>query len=198
MRVDGCSTQHSSLADQAGVTPVQEQLPNSHEWLRVADPQWDDPLDPTYAAATGGRWNPPASYPTLYLNEDIVTARVNMLLWTDQWPYAPEDLRPEHAPVLVTATLPRDQIAADAHTPSGLEGLGLPPSYPIDDHNARVSHDRCQPIGEAVRNLGLQGIRCRSAQTPLGAGRELAWFPRTARSEATLQHTQAFDEWFWS
>lgn len=186
------------MADPLGVQPVGEQIPNGHRWLRIADPQWTDPLDSSFAAEVGGRWNPPASYPTLYLNEDIVTARVNMRLWTDQWPYAPEDLRPEHAPVLVTATLPRDQTAADAHTPAGLAALGLPASYPTDGRNERVGHDRCQPIGAAVRSLDFHGIRCRSAQTPLGAGRELAWFPRTSRSKAAEQLTQAFDEWFWS
>ena len=58
-----------------------ERLANGHRWLRLADPAWADPLDPDFARATGGRWNPPGSYPTLYLNEDVVTARINLQLF---------------------------------------------------------------------------------------------------------------------
>ena len=53
-----------------------ERLTDGWTWWRIADPAWANPLDPSYAARRGGRWNPPDSFPTLYLNEDKVTARL--------------------------------------------------------------------------------------------------------------------------
>jgi len=73
----------------------------------VADGTWRDPLDPSFAAQRGGRWNPPGSFPSLYLNEDQVTARTNLRAFIAGWPYEPEDLRDDNGPVLVGATLPR-------------------------------------------------------------------------------------------
>ena len=55
-----------------------EILPEGHVWFRIAEKDWTDPLDPTYAAVRGGRWNPPNSHPTLYFNEDRITARLNL------------------------------------------------------------------------------------------------------------------------
>lgn len=178
--------------------PITEHLSDGHEWLRVADPAWGDPVDPSFAANRGGRWNPAESHPTLYVNEDVVTARINMQLWADAWPYEPEDLRAEHAPVLVGAELPRAQHVADVHTPDGVAALGLPSSYPVDHTGATVTHEVCQPIGVRLHSLGLRGVRCRSARSPLGAGRELAWFPATTRSRATVTSVRSFDEWFWA
>jgi len=178
--------------------PITERLDDSHRWLRIADPSWSDPLDPSFAAMRGGRWNAPGTEPTLYLNEDIVTARLNLRSWAERWPWEPEDLRADHAPVLVEARLPRDQIVADAHSPAGLASLGLPSTYPTGPDGELVAHDVCQPIGALVRSRGLRGVRCRSAQTPLGAGRELAWFPATKRSQATKLRVLHFADWFWS
>lgn len=175
-----------------------EPLIDRHEWWRIADPGWDNPVDPTFAQQRGGRWNAPGSHPTLYLNEDVVTARMNMELFSAKWPFEPQDLRPEHAPVLVGVTLPRNQTVADAHTPNGLASLGLPSTYPIDAANEAVSHDVCQAIGGVVHQAGFRGMRCRSATSPLGEGRELAWFPATSRSRATVQVTRSFDDWFWA
>jgi hypothetical protein len=41
-----------------------------------------------------------------------------------------------------------------------------------------VPHRVCQAISERAQAAGRRGVGCRSAQTPRGAGRELAWFPR--------------------
>lgn len=49
-------------------------IPVGGIYYRVADPRWDDPLDPSHAAMSGQRWNPPG-LPCLYLNEDKDTAR---------------------------------------------------------------------------------------------------------------------------
>jgi hypothetical protein len=167
-------------------------------WWRIAGRDWSDPLDPRFAQVRGGRWNPPGSFATLYLNEDLVTARLNLRRFIADWPYEPEDLRNDTGPVLVGAALPRDQHVADAHTPAGVAALALPSTYPIDRSGRLVPHHRCQPLGRAVRALDLRGVRARSAQARDGAGRELAWFPATARSRARPVANLGFDAWFWA
>ena len=175
-----------------------ELLRDGHEWLRIADPSWTNPLDPTFAQRAGGRWNPPDSYPTLYLNEDKTTARINLAAFVARWPYEPEDLRNDTGPVLVAAALPRRQRVADVHTAAGLAAAGLPASYPLDAASALVSHETCQRIGSQAKAAGLRGVRCRSANTPDGAGREVAWFPATARSQANQLSRLSFEDWFWA
>lgn len=174
-----------------------ETLPNGHRWLSICDADWDDPLDPSYAARRGGRWNPPDSWRVLYLNEDLVTARLNLQRHLDETPFGPEDLAPASAPQVAVATLPRAQEVADVHTPAGVASVGLPADYPTDADGELVAHETCQTIGLQVRRAGLRGVRCRSARAPLGAGREVAWFPATARSAAALVERLAFDDWFW-
>lgn len=169
---------------------------SAREWWRIADATWTDPLDPSFAAARGARWNPPASFPTLYLNEDRVTARLNLQLFIAGWPYEPEDLRDDTGPVLVGVRLPRHHIVLDAHTPAGLSSLGLPATYPLDASGALVPHPTCQAVGARVAAAGLRGVRCRSARTPEGAGRELAWFPD--RGCARLTRRLAYGAWYWA
>ncbi|HEY1466234.1 MAG TPA: RES domain-containing protein, partial [Acidimicrobiales bacterium] len=53
-------------------------IPDDHTWLRVADTTWSDPLDPSWAATFGGRWNAAGSFPVLYVNEDLATARAQI------------------------------------------------------------------------------------------------------------------------
>ncbi len=175
-----------------------ELLGNSATWWRVANINWSNPLDPSFAEQRGGRWNPPASFPTLYLNEDHVTARLNLRLFIAGWPYAPEDLRSDNGPVLVGATLPRRQRVCDAHSPKGVKALRLPRTYPLDSAGELVGHDRCQPLGQKAHDKGLRGVRARAAQVRDGVGRELAWFPATTRSVATQVETLTFDEWYWA
>lgn len=176
---------------------IDEGLDDGHKWLRICDASCEDPLDDTFAQARGGRWNPPASWRTLYLNEDLVTARLNLERFIAGWPYEPEDLDDGTGPHLAEATLPRAQDVADVHTPDGVAAVDLPPTYPTDSTGALVPHDLCQHVGERAHVAGLRGIRCRSAQAPHGAGRELAWFPATARSRAHLVTRRTFADWFW-
>lgn len=174
-----------------------ETLPEKHIWWRIADRAWQDPLDPGFAGQCGGRWNPPNSYPTLYLNEDRVTARLNLRNFVAQWPYEPEDLRADTGPILLGAHLPRRQIVCDAHSRSGITAAGLPLTYPLDDHGNLVPHGKCRPIGARAKLAGMRGIRARSAQSRDGAGRELAWFPATLRSVARRIQTLTFEDWYW-
>ena len=166
----------------------------------VADRQsdWDAPLDPDHAGRRGGRWNPPDSFATLYLNEDRVTARLNLRLFIGGWPYEPEDLRNDTGPLLIGATLPRDQQVADVHSREGVASVKLPATYPLDAHGNLVPHRACQAIGREAKERELRGIRCRSARARDGAGRELAWFPATRRSRAVPKTTLAFEQWFWA
>lgn len=181
------------------MTPFEcETLADGWTWWRIADAAWDNPLDPDFARQHGGRWNPPDSFPTLYLNEDKVSSRLNLRAFIAKWPYEPEDLRADTGPVLVAATLPRDQEVADIHTPKGVKAAGLPKTYPFGKRGKRVPRGQCQPVGQAVKDAGLKGIRTRSAQAPDGAGRELAWFPATRRSVAAHVQRLVFDEWYWT
>lgn len=174
-----------------------EKLPDGHRWWRIANPAWENPLDPDFAAHRGGRWNPPDSYPTLYLNEDLVTARLNLRLFIAQWPFEPEDLRSDTGPHLVGAALPRNQVVADVHSRLGVAQAGLHQNYPHDLNGELVPHSPCQAVGKAAKSLGLRGIRARSAQSRDGAARELAWFPASERSRARHVETLEFETWYW-
>jgi hypothetical protein len=174
-----------------------ERLRDGWQWWRIAEQGWRDPLDPAFARERGGRWNPPHSFDTLYFNEDVVTARLNLRHFIDAWPYEPEDLRADNGPVLVGATIPRDQDACDAHTPRGVAAAGLPATFPRDDRGDLVPHSPCQQVGQSAKDRDLRGVRARSAQSPDGTGRELAWFPATARSRARPIARRAFDDWYW-
>jgi RES domain-containing protein len=176
----------------------EERLRNDWRWWRIAEISWKDPLDPNFAKKKGGRWNPPGRFAALYLNEDKVTARLNLREFISQWPYEPEDLRAENGPVLVGATIPRDQSVCDIHTPAGVKAAKLPKTYPFDAQGILIPQQRCQPIGQKIKDQSLRGVRCRSAQTRDGAGRELAWFPATTRSRARPFEILTFDDWFWA
>lgn len=158
-------------------------LPDGRVWLRVADPDWTDPLDPAWARERGGRWNPPGSYPTLYLNGDPVTARRQIERMLAGSPVHVDDLD-DGSYVLVAARLPPAQTCADAATPAGLRAMGLPATYPREASGSETPSSVCQASGARVRAEGLRGVWCRSAITPDGSGRELAWFPATRRSRA--------------
>lgn len=175
---------------------LREILPEGWVWWRIADPAWENPLDPGFAGRPGGRWNPPDSFPALYLNEDMLTARLNLRMFIANWPYEPEDLRDETAPVLVGCALPPGQIVCEAYTVAGLRAAGLPDTYPLDGDGAPVTHTRCQRIGEGVKEAGLRGVRARSAQSRDGTGRELAWFPASSRDVARRQRVLDFGKWF--
>ena len=158
-------------------------LPDERVWLRVAEPSWDNPLDPSFARDRGGRWNPPGSFPALYLNADVATARMKIERMLAGSPVTVDDLDDE-AYVLVAATLPTAQICADATTAAGLRSLGLPDTYPRDADGVEIDHRACQRIGRQVHDAGLDGVWCRSACTADGRGRELAWFPAPRRAAA--------------
>ena len=159
-------------------------------YQRVADPDWDDPLDGRYAAVQGGRWNPPESFPVVYLCQTVAVARANVYRLLEGQPYGPEDMRPEAGPILVRATVPEDRYL-NVVTDAGCRDAGLPTTYPRDSRRRIVPHRRCQAIGERAREAGLPGVAARSAWA---AGEELAYFgPRRLRRGKV----RSFDKWFW-
>jgi hypothetical protein len=109
-------------------------------------------------------------------------------------PAAPDDLD-DNAYTLVAATISTDVRAADAVSDEGLDAMRLPVTYPIDVGGRRISHDVCQPIGQAAFNDGVDGIWCRSACTPEGRGRELAWFTRGQAAAAVWDTALPFGRW---
>ena len=165
------------------IEPVPRRLPNTKRWYRVADEKWENPLDTSFAERYGGRWNPPNSFPTLYLNEDVETARAQIFRLLGGSPVRPEDLDPPY--VLVTATLPARQVVADAVTDVGLASVGLPETYPLNTDGSIIPRSTCHPIGSTAKEANLRGVHARSAATPNGSGRELAWFPARTSSIAT-------------
>lgn len=175
------------------MTFLSVRLPDGHEWLRVADRAWADPLDPSFARERGGRWNPPGSFDTLYLNEDLATARAQVTKLLGGTPVEPEDL--DVGFDLVVATLPRAQETADASTGSGLAEMGLPTTYPRHRNGRPVGHEVCQPIGRQVHDAGLRGVYARSAATDTGS--ELAWFPALKSSRARLVSRFPFGDWWY-
>lgn len=87
---------------------------------------------------------PARSWRTLYVNEDLVTARLNLRAFIADWPYEPEDLRSDTGPHVALVTLPRDQEVADVHTPEGVADVALPATYPLDDAGQLVAMRRAR------------------------------------------------------
>jgi hypothetical protein len=164
-------------------------------YLRVADPEWADPLDGGYAAAAGGRWNPKESFPVVYLNQSVETARANVRRRFLGQPFAIDDLDPDRRPFLVTADVPRASHV-DVLSDRGCLAAGLPASYPHDAQGAVIPHDDCQPIGQAAWDQDERGIACRSAALDAWPpGEELAWLQR--RERLKLVDRVPFDHWYW-
>lgn len=163
--------------------PLPVPLPDGRVWLRLADPDWSDPLNPSYAQEHGGRWNPPGSFAVLYLDADVVTVRNQIERMLAGSPVRVDDLDDESY-VLVAATLPRSQTCGDATTTAGLRALTLSGTYPLDSAGDPVGWDVCQAVGAQVQQAALRGVWCRAACMPDGSGRELAWFPATRHSRA--------------
>ena len=163
-------------------------------YVRVADPDWDDPLSGEFAKTRGGRWNAPGSFPVVYLNGDERVARANVLQRFAGLPYGPEDLEPSAAPVLVSASVPEDEFV-DVVGDAGCAAVGLPPTYPVDEDGAPVPHEVCQHVGQAAWAAGLPGVACRSAApaAPPG-GEELARFGRG--EPLTPLQVRRFLDWF--
>ncbi len=164
-------------------------------YLRVADPNWQDPLSGEYAQAKGGRWNAPGCFDVIYLNASRNVARAQVRHKLEPRGIRPEDLDPSQGPVLVQAEVPEDRYV-DATTDRGLDSLGLPRSYPLDASGQVVAHAASRPIGQRAWDAGEPGIACRSAaRAASGGGEELAYFNRTP---LRVGQAEQFGDWYWS
>jgi len=162
----------------------------------VADPAWRRPLDPVFAAERGGRWNPPGSFPLVYLCATREVARANALRRFAGLPYALLDVLPDRRPVLIETDVP-ERRAIDVVTDAGCRAAGLPITYPLDGRGRIVGWDRTQPIGAAAWSQGEAAIAARSAALPKGErGEELAWFVRTKDDRLRVAARRRFDDWF--
>ena len=164
-------------------------------YFRIADPNWPDPLDASYSVARGGRWNPPGSFPVLYLNRDVHTSRANLRRRFAGLPYGPELLRPEQTPLLVETTVAEAEYV-DVITDAGCREVGLPTTYPVDTHGHEIDRGRCQEIGSRAWQAGERGIACRSAATHDRSGEELALFRREGESPLPVNRRLILREWF--
>lgn len=163
-------------------------------YFRVADPQWQDPLDGSHSATAGGRWNAPGSFAVVYLCGTRDVARGIVLRRFEDDPYGALDIPPEQRPRLVETDVPRSQFV-DVVTDAGCRAAGLPSTYPRDAGGVEVGWDRCRPIGQAAWDQDEPGIACRSAAAmPQDRCEELAWFDRG--DPLTALGRRSFDEWF--
>ncbi len=168
-------------------------------FFRVADPSWDDPLDGSFAQRFGGRWNPENSFPVIYLNADMETARANarrmLTVQLQGYPYAAEDVIEDELPVLVSAFVPEGSYL-DVVNNDAIVANGLPLTYPLDGGSTIVPWSVCQPIGVSAHNASLSGVACRSAAALAPAdGEELAWFAESD-VKLTFLETQRFEAWY--
>lgn len=124
---------------------------------RVADAAWADPLDASYSARTGARWNAPGSFGVLYLSTTLGVARANVRRLFHGQPYGPEDLDPSTAPVLIDVDLQEDDYV-DVVTPEGIAAAGLPATYPLAADGGTVPHTTCQPVGQEAYLAGVRGL----------------------------------------
>ena len=168
-------------------------------YSRVADPDWDDPLDTDFSLATGGRWNAPGTFPVLYLNETLGAARANVsmrLAEQRRLGITIDMLDPLGLPVLVEV-LVSSGTATDLTSDDGLAAVGLPLSYPLDAAGERVDHARCRLIGAPAHEAPHQGIRARCAAP--GAARvdlELACFRDNGGFAELTGNQRPFRDWF--
>jgi RES domain len=165
-------------------------------YVRVADPGWRRPLDPSYAAARGGRWNPPGSFPVIYLCRTPEVARQVVLGRFEGLPYGLLDVRADRRPVLVDTDVPPHR-AVDVVTEAGCRAASLPTTYPYDGRGRKIGWERTQPIGSTAWDQEERSIACRSAALPKGnAGEELAWFVRGQVDRLAVSARRSFDAWF--
>jgi hypothetical protein len=172
---------------------IEFSLPDRHVWLRVVRPEYADPFDISFAQAQGGRWNPPGTWPTLYLNEDIATVHAQLRHMFTGRGIEPDDLNDDAPLHLAACTLPRRQRVADAHTVTGLKELNLPATYPVNRRGNPVGRGATQSIGGTVHAAESRGVWYASAAQ---LGREVAWFPASGSAARPAWTTsKPFGDW---
>jgi RES domain len=163
---------------------------------RLVEPHWTDPLDTSHSRRVGGRWNAPGEFGALYLNATVDVARRQAEHKLAGHPYEIEDLEPVFQHDLVEVSV-ESTDALDLVSAAGLSAVGLPPSYPADEHGNRVGHERCQPVGRAAYDEPLPALACRSAAGgATTTDEELAIFDRDVTALAAAVRRRPFASWF--
>jgi hypothetical protein len=171
--------------------------PRGGAYNRLAETAWANPLDISFSAAAGGRWNQAGSYGVLYLNSSVDMARAQAEHKLAGMPYGPEDLDPAEQHDLVEVDVPAGEYLDCVNDP-GLAAVGLPVSYPRHPDGTDVAHSECWPVGAAARADGQPGAACRSAAAGAPAGdEELAVFD-THAGGVTQTGRRVFADWWYA
>jgi RES domain-containing protein len=140
------------------------------------------PMSAEGARIRGGRWNPPDSFPTLYLGLDASTVVAEFYRFAEKQGMPPENLLPRK---LITCHLElsasvdfRDQIAWPE--------LGLS-SVVIESDDSAL----CQRLGDAAHYVGFEGILAPSAT---GSGDVVAVFTDRLRAGSRIDVMET-QEW---
>lgn len=134
----------------------------------------------------------------LYLNATVSLARLQVAHKLAGQPYGVEDLDPSEQHDLVHIDV-AELTALDCVSDEGLEAVGLPVSYPDDDHGTPVRWPLCQPVGQhAYDDAGTAALACRSAvAAATRADEELGVFD-THLASVTMTGRAAFADWYWN
>jgi len=164
---------------------------------RLAEPDWIDPLDTSYSLR-GGRWNPPESFPTLYLNRGLRMARLQVRHKLAGQPYGVEDLDESEQHDLVEVDVPERRDWLGCVTARALTAVGLPETYPRHRNGRPVARLDCQRIGGRAFDADRPGIACRSAARGTTQNdEELAIFDRGEGAGVRPISRRSFADWFW-
>jgi RES domain-containing protein len=123
------------------------------------------PLGTEGARIQGGRWNPPDSFPTLYLAANQASAAAEFYRRSEREGRSPEELLPRR---LFRYRVRLTQVV-DLTTLDGLASVSLSvEDLTMDDPT------RCQAIGDAAHYVGFEAIRAPSA-TEVGEVLAVFW-----------------------
>lgn len=162
--------------------------------LRVVKAGWPDPLDTSYSASAGGRWNPAGSFEALYTFGSPRGARAYAWEKLHRIGVVPEDLVPDSQPQLVEVGWKGRVV--DVATDAGVGAAGFAHDFP-----AGVGWARTQPPAQVWHDAQHEGVQYRSAtlhRATLHRGGESAWagnpldwsevvvFPATTKSPPRL------------
>lgn len=118
-----------------------------------------DPLSGEGARKSGGRWNPSALFPTLYLADSVETSVAEFERMAAMQGLSPEDFLPRDLHEIEC----RNLDVLDIRDNRALESLGL-----TDADISSADWDRCQAVGEAAHFLGFHAVIAPSAASRRG------------------------------
>ncbi|HEX9824204.1 MAG TPA: RES family NAD+ phosphorylase [Actinomycetota bacterium] len=140
------------------------------------------PLNAEGARIHGGRWNPPESFPTLYLGLDRETVVGEFYRLARHQSMPPAALLPRR---LYTYRTELTGVL-DLTTVEALSRVGLS----LDDIRSE-DPSACQGVGEAAHYVGFEAVRASSAT---GSGEVVAVFYDRLTGDAVVEPV-GFEEW---